>query len=223
MKIIGHRGAKGLAAENTLASFKRALEYQVDGIELDVHLTKDGVLVCSHDPVLFAFAKPFAIAEHTYDDLLRNFPDLPTLESAIETVNRRVPMVIEVKETTPAQPVIECIQGFLSKGWQLQDFSFCSFSQWQLVELRKAFPDAELIPNEDWSSVKACWRARQLHSKRISMNQKWLWRGYLRAMHNRGWKVSSYTINDVNQFKKWQPYLYSVYTDYPDRFVKPKD
>jgi len=47
--IIGHRGAKGIAPENSLSGFKKAVELGIDGIELDVHLTKDGKLVVIHD------------------------------------------------------------------------------------------------------------------------------------------------------------------------------
>jgi len=47
--IIGHRGAKGIAPENSLYGFKKAIELGIDGIELDVHLTKDGKLIVIHD------------------------------------------------------------------------------------------------------------------------------------------------------------------------------
>lgn len=47
--IIGHRGAKGIAPENSLCGFKKAIELGIDGIELDVHLTKDGKLIVIHD------------------------------------------------------------------------------------------------------------------------------------------------------------------------------
>jgi glycerophosphoryl diester phosphodiesterase len=50
--VVGHRGAAGLAPENTLAGFARALELGADGIEMDVHLTHDGVAVVHHDPRL---------------------------------------------------------------------------------------------------------------------------------------------------------------------------
>ena len=46
---IGHRGAKGYEPENTLLSFKKAIDLCVDGIELDVHLSADEALVVSHD------------------------------------------------------------------------------------------------------------------------------------------------------------------------------
>jgi len=47
--IIGHRGAKGIAPENCLCGFKKAVELGIDGVELDVHLTKDGKLIVIHD------------------------------------------------------------------------------------------------------------------------------------------------------------------------------
>lgn len=51
-EIIGHRGAAGLAPENTMAAFRRACAVGVTGIELDVHLTADSVLVVHHDYTL---------------------------------------------------------------------------------------------------------------------------------------------------------------------------
>lgn len=50
--VIGHRGARGLFPENTLAGFAGALALGVDALELDVGLTADGVVVVSHDPAL---------------------------------------------------------------------------------------------------------------------------------------------------------------------------
>ncbi|MBA1289137.1 MULTISPECIES: glycerophosphodiester phosphodiesterase [Pseudomonas] len=50
--IYGHRGAKGEAPENTLASFKTCLEHGVKRCELDLHLSSDGELMAIHDPTL---------------------------------------------------------------------------------------------------------------------------------------------------------------------------
>ncbi|HEV8648949.1 MAG TPA: glycerophosphodiester phosphodiesterase family protein [Actinomycetes bacterium] len=49
MRILGHRGARLVAPENTLAAFRAALAEGADGVELDVRRTSDGVLVCFHD------------------------------------------------------------------------------------------------------------------------------------------------------------------------------
>ena len=48
----GHRGARGLKPENTLPAFEAALDLGVDTLEMDLHLTRDGVVVVWHDPVL---------------------------------------------------------------------------------------------------------------------------------------------------------------------------
>lgn len=50
--LQGHRGTRGLAPENTLPAFQRALEIGVTTLETDLAVTRDGVLVISHDPVL---------------------------------------------------------------------------------------------------------------------------------------------------------------------------
>ena len=47
--VIGHRGVVNIAPENSLSGFKKAIEIGVDGIELDVHMTKDKKLVVVHD------------------------------------------------------------------------------------------------------------------------------------------------------------------------------
>lgn len=52
LDIQGHRGARGLAPENTLAAFARALAIGVTTLELDCAITRDGVVVVSHDPAL---------------------------------------------------------------------------------------------------------------------------------------------------------------------------
>jgi len=54
IELHGHRGARGLVAENTITSFRAALELGVDGLELDVGMSRDGHLVVHHDTALNA-------------------------------------------------------------------------------------------------------------------------------------------------------------------------
>ena len=49
MKVMAHRGYSGKYPENTMLAFQKAVEVGCDGIELDVQLTRDGVLVIIHD------------------------------------------------------------------------------------------------------------------------------------------------------------------------------
>src|SRR5262249_46486366 len=52
VEIQGHRGARGLKPENTLPSFEAAIDAGATSIETDVHLTRDGVPVLTHDPIV---------------------------------------------------------------------------------------------------------------------------------------------------------------------------
>src|SRR5580765_1860366 len=54
IQVHGHRGARGMRPENTLPAFEYAIAQGVDALELDMAVTKDNVLVVSHDPVLEA-------------------------------------------------------------------------------------------------------------------------------------------------------------------------
>ncbi|MGH9631938.1 MAG: glycerophosphodiester phosphodiesterase [Bryobacteraceae bacterium] len=88
VKVHGHRGARAVLPENTIAGFEYAIEAGADFVELDLAVTKDDVLVVSHDPVINAKictgGKPGAvIREMTFEELqrydcgsLRN-PDFP--------------------------------------------------------------------------------------------------------------------------------------------------
>lgn len=218
MIIIGHRGARGLAPENTLAALQAGLAQGVDMLELDVRLTQDGVVVVHHDPQLHVTGEPL-IAEHTYAELCQLKPDLPTLAAAITAVARRVPLRIEIKPGEPVAPVLAVMQNFLDADWQLADFSVCSFSQSVLREVRLAYPELTVVVNENWRSVWARHRARQLHTKHIAMKQEFLWFGLIRSLAQAGYSLTTYTLNDPKKARRWQQSgLTGVVTDYPDRF-----
>jgi glycerophosphoryl diester phosphodiesterase len=76
--LQGHRGARGLAPENTLAAFRRALEIGVTTIETDVAVTKDGVPVISHDPHL----NPDLVRDETGKWLAERGPSIHSLTLA---------------------------------------------------------------------------------------------------------------------------------------------
>lgn len=220
MKIIGHRGAKGLAPENTLAGLETAIACHADEVELDVRVTSDGHVVLIHDK---AIPGPdgvmLAVADHSLRELLAIRPDLPTLEQAIELVNQRVPMLIEVKRGTVATPVAHSIGKYLAKGWKTTDFEFLSFDYSILRTLTRLLPEVPLVVNESWSGVRARFRARRLHTMRLNMNARWLWTGFLAPMRQRGYLIAPYTLNDPAKARRWQRYIYGVITDYPDRFT----
>ncbi|OPL09656.1 MAG: hypothetical protein AVO33_06505 [delta proteobacterium ML8_F1] len=114
--IFAHRGGRGLYPENTLAAFTGARDLGVDGVEFDLHLTKDAVVVVCHDPTIDRTSNGSGtIAEMTYDELkdynyayhfrddegdnpyLADPQSLPTLDQVLEVVGGMY-LIIEIKE-----------------------------------------------------------------------------------------------------------------------------
>jgi glycerophosphoryl diester phosphodiesterase len=104
--IIAHRGDARAGAENTLVAFEAALAAGVDGIELDLHRTRDGTAVVHHDPVPAASVGDPGLAGRPFVDLdaadVARFrhPDgsgIPTLEAVLDLVGSRATLYCELK------------------------------------------------------------------------------------------------------------------------------
>lgn len=103
--IIAHRGASRAFRENTIPAFQRALELGVDGIELDVHATRDGVLVVHHDPTLTirrgerteAVSIAALTAEQVAEYRLGADDRIPTLRELFVLVGAQAQLFVEVK------------------------------------------------------------------------------------------------------------------------------
>ena len=107
--VIAHRGSSTRAPENTMPAFQLALQEQPDWIELDVHQTKDGVIVVSHDDDLSLVAQQkIFVHELTYEELITydvgswfgpEFSDvrISTLDEVLKLFKDKIPVQIEIK------------------------------------------------------------------------------------------------------------------------------
>lgn len=108
-KIYGHRGDKGNYPENTLLGFQRAIEKGVDGLELDVHLTKDGEVVVIHDETLdrttdgTGWIKDLTLKEIKQYSAGRPFTHFSAYD--VSWVNEKVPTLSEVLQFIKPYPV----------------------------------------------------------------------------------------------------------------------
>lgn len=126
--VIGHRGNRAHAPEDTLESFAQAAALGVDALELDLHLSKDGVPVVIHDPTLdrttdatgpvaaltvAQLAKVDAGARFT-PDAGRTTPyrgtgiAVPTLEEVL-LAHPTLPLILEIKAVEAARPVLSLL------------------------------------------------------------------------------------------------------------------
>lgn len=219
MIIIGHRGARGLAPENTLASIRKALACGVDEVEIDIRITSDGVPVLSHDKAVANEESVMEIASHTFEALRSFKPDITTLSEALKAVAGRATLYIEVKRGEPTAPIAEAIRRHTRLSRQTPSLLLASKSQRTLMELHSELPDTPTLVIEPWSGLIAVYRARKVGTKRISMRSWWLWKGFLERMQKRGYLITPYTVNKPHKIAKWQPYIYGVVTDFPNKFT----
>jgi glycerophosphoryl diester phosphodiesterase len=112
---IGHRGARAYEPENTLSSFRRAVELGVDAIELDVRKTKDNEIVVIHNSdVNKTTDGSGAVSDFTLEEIKRFVTEkgehIPTLEEVLDAVGKRVKVLVELKEPGIEENVLDLIQ-----------------------------------------------------------------------------------------------------------------
>lgn len=97
-RVIAHRGASARELENTLAAFRAAVELGADGVELDVHVTSDAVVIVNHDDTIAGMP----ISNNSLDELraqpLGNGEPVPTLAEVLRELGDAVDVFVEVKE-----------------------------------------------------------------------------------------------------------------------------
>lgn len=220
MLIIGHRGAKGLAPENTLAALEAGLKARANMLEIDVRVSSDGTPVLCHDPfIVDKEGNKIVISRTAFTDLQLAKQDLLTLEAALQYIDRRADVIVEVKPGVDTDPIAACIEPRLNAKWAGSDIILSSFDFKLLQKLHAKFPDIPIAVLEKWSGVRAGRRAKKLGTPRITMNERWLWSGFVRTVSKRGYKLSAYTLNNVKKARHLEKYgLYGCITDYPDRF-----
>ena len=137
--VIAHRGASGYEYENSRAAFRRAIMLDSDGVELDVHATRDGGIVVHHDPDLPGVGPiaQLSLAE-AREVRIRNGEQLPLLTEILDLVGTR-DVWIEVK-SLPAKHDQQLLD-ILERGPAPDRYAIHSFDHRIVYRLGKARPD----------------------------------------------------------------------------------
>ncbi len=197
IEIIAHRGASRERPENTVAAFVRAAELGSDGIELDVHLSADGILVVHHDAIPHDPPRPELanrdIRSLTVEELgafrVGGQP-IPTLAQVIEAVGGGLVIYCELKGPGTAQGAVKALA---SRGAAA---AVHSFDHRQIAAARQLAPQLargvleasyHVVPTDTMASVDArdLWQAAELIDREM-----------VDAAHARGGRVIAWTVDD---------------------------
>jgi len=197
--IIAHRGASTERPENTLAAFRRALALDVDGIELDVRMTRDGVPVVFHDPGLRRMTGAAGrLANLTWAELrprrIRSLEPIPRLVDVLALTRGLVVVQIELKGG-PVAPVVRAIRKARAEEWVI----LSSFDRRRVATARDLAPaiprmlisEGREAPATLVRRLAACGAAGLSVDHRAIRSEAWI-----NHFHSRGYALWAWTVND---------------------------
>ena len=221
---IGHRGAKGYVAENTLESIQKALDLGVDGIEIDVHLCQTGELVVFHDFTLERLTKATGeIAMKSLQELkalkINDQFKIPTLLEVLDLIDKKCLLNIELKGELTAFETCKTIQLYTeTKGWSFEQFIVSSFNYDELQTVFNINKNIPLAVLTEIDIEEATHFAEMIMAKAIHPNFHLLNKKIVQQLQSLGYKVNTWTVNEVEDIALMKSYsVNGIISDFPDR------
>lgn len=237
MKVIAHRGASYYRPENTMAAFDLAFEQGADGIETDLHLSKDGVPVLIHDATVDRVGnKKGAVNRFTYQELkeidVGSWFDskyknerIISLSDFLEwNKDKRLLLNLELKAGKTAYPSFEQkVYDEVIKHDMLKEVFISSFNLDMLKTVRdinESITVAALSSKYSQDLLKTC---QDLHFNGVHLNYKSINKDVVRQFHDKEMYVATYTVNDPHNMEKcMRDNCDMLITDRPDLAIEQR-
>ncbi len=237
-EIFGHRGASGMAPENTIEAFALARDMKADGVELDVQLTKDGEIVVIHDEIIDRTSDHKGrVMEYTLEQLRTfnfnyghkdyAFCAIPTLKEVLDLLApTKMKINIELKTGIFHYPGIEEKVLDLVSGYGIdQRIIYSSFNHESVLKIRKMKPDAYcgMLHNDgfiDIAAYAAHYGMNALHPIKFFLLDD----EYLAKAAEHHLDINSWTINTDEEIElALRKGINVLITNYPDRALAIRD
>ncbi|MTH52340.1 glycerophosphodiester phosphodiesterase [Bacillus mangrovi] len=235
--IFGHRGSAGTMPENTMISFQEAIDAGADGIELDVHLTKDHIPVVIHDETLDRTTSGTGnvnsqLAEElVLLDASAEFPEfkgkapIPLLEEVLEWAasgDSRFIVNIELKNNIIEYSGLEEKVIALVKKFDLDErVILSSFNHGSMVQALKIEPRIETALLYSDGIYKPNDYARRAGAKAIHPLLRTVKDELIRQSRESSVSVRPFTVNsdeDMKRLIEWETSAF--FTDFPEKAVQ---
>ncbi|MFW9768353.1 MAG: glycerophosphodiester phosphodiesterase [Candidatus Thorarchaeota archaeon] len=219
--VIAHRGASAKAPENTLMAFRTAWQLGAHMIELDVHESSDGHLVCIHDSSIDRTTKGTG---EVSDLTLREIQEvdagmgekIPLLSEVLEFARGRIQVNIELKI-----PNIEAKVASLIQEMNLvNDVMVSSFIHLSLVEIKEIDQDIKTAVLFHTEIKDLATYAIELGAQAVNPLQDLVTEAMVSRVHEFGLQIYPWTINDErDMIRLLNLGVDGFITDYPERGV----
>lgn len=213
---VAHRGASGYYRENTIKAFEYAHALGADIAELDVHKTKDGVIVVFHDKKIKSGDTKKAVASLTYKALIKLDSRICTLQEAIECIEKTdMKVMVEFKATGITEDVINIVEA----GCMGDRALYSGFDLDTLLEVKQLRPDAETAYSINSLSLleKIIASPEDYNIDIAGVNHNYLTADRVRDLHLVGKDVYAWTVNTKSRIAECVTMgVDGVLTNYPD-------
>ena len=217
---IGHRGANGYEPENTLISFQKAMDLNVDGIELDVHLSSEKEIIVIHDETIDRTFNGKGFVNQLTAAELKKY-EIPTLKEVLDFINRNCFVNIELKGIGTAKLVDDLIKNYISeKNWKINDFLVSSFNWEMLEELHSMNTKIRIgvLTQESISAALAFAFAKKIKAFSIHPDYRLLTNENVALMQENRFKVYAWTVNSNENIQRIKSLnVNGIISDFPDR------
>ena len=225
---IGHRGAKGHIAENTLESIQKAINLGVDGVEIDVFRCASGEIVVFHDKKLDRLTNSTGFIEEMTIDALNNVLvegkyKIPTLEEVLTLIDGNILLNVELKGKNTAKKTALILEKFVSNTkWESNQLIVSSFDWDELIIFKNENTDIPIgILNDKNTLNEVLDIAMKLDAVAIHPNFSSLNQEIVNTIHDSGFKIYSWTINAPEEIDRAITFgIDGIITDFPDRIPK---
>lgn len=218
MLKIGHRGAKGYVAENTLASFQKAIDLNLEGIELDVHLSLDGEIMVIHDETINRTTSGKGFIKDLTSLELKKY-DIPTLSEVLDLVNNNFLVNIELKSNDSVQKVIIIVEKYISEyHWNGDNFMISSFNWDSLLKVKASNNNIKIGVLTEDNLQSALAFAKKTKAFSINPYFKLLNKENVELIKKEGFHIHTWTVNspeDITFVKSL--HIDAIISDFPDR------
>ncbi|APG60527.1 glycerophosphodiester phosphodiesterase [Christiangramia salexigens] len=225
---IGHRGAKGHLAENTLESIQKAIDLGVDAIEIDVHKCASGELWVFHDFTLDRTTNGSGeIAKRPAEVLkelkVEGYYKIPQLTEVLDLIEGKCDINIELKGLNTAKPVCHEIRQRISTGkWKYSNFLISSFQKNELFEARNTDEEVLLAVLSKASVPEAIELGKRLNAMAIHPSLGIITRDNIKLSQDAGFTVNVWTVNEREDIRRMIEFgVDGIISDYPNRLINP--
>ena len=223
--VIAHRGASGHRPENTLSAYALAVEQRADMIEIDLHRTRDGAVVITHDESLEGLGGHGEIADATLDEVRALDAGagerVPLLDEVLDAFGEALPFNLELKASTRGPYAgLEglALQAATERGI-LPGTLFSSFFDPVLVRLRELSEDARIgVLVSPRAPERWLERAQAVGACAVNFHTILATPETIERAHEAGLAVNVYTVDDEPTLARLvADGVEGIFTNYPDR------